>query len=650
MTRANLFILFLFSINSIASSTGDGKTIIEKDDDKKNTHQTLIKEKQVEKFIVGSQHFKTCKDQFDGLNGIQRKDKIKECFKEKLDSFSEEQISALSDGLGLEQFGITQNNETNEIKTFISKRLNKALYGVEDPNGKKLSELKHVSHDTFNKLHHSNLTKSFYRDTFDYCMNYVHIKTALSTATVEPCECRAANLSDSACATAKNYINKVWKENSPDSVMEKLKLLAKGDSVPGTPLKSYLSDMTALRGCIEVREKKATDPDISEKITAPAYENSKFQLCLASAPIFCEAYEKKTEELKNMINATDITAYDNKYISGINKSTNNHLMDIEEKNCQDSSGADIDCEEKHYAKSCLIVKKMKNYRKAIAATEENAKRWKELGSKKGYSKRHLGNGLYTGKGEGEKIDDLTTITSQQIKDNYKDNDLLENKKKCEDSRDKDACAKFYGKMDKKNYEDLIIAHDARTELMKAKIGKMADKDQLKEFAKNSGYHQILKEIEDETDAKVQDLKDKLNIKYELERQALIQEFNAKLKETHVITREDNTQIVDENKIRDNTVKDTDKKKEKLERLYHYSNIVMGYIEVGEGADKQQFSSIRDAELNQSNADDTAYQDSIRDADRDTGSGRTSSSDNSNSMITLSSDVIDRYLKGGEDDD
>ncbi len=623
-------ILIIFSANLFAGefAEGDGKTI-QLADDKEITegtsHLTMIKEKQVGKLISNSSFYKGCTDKFSNLQGDTRKKEIRKCFMQDIDQLSDEQLNELSSGLKLEEFGITTNKESAQIKDFIGKRLNKILYGVEDPDKKGLMELKQVSHDTFNKIHASNLTKSFYRDTFDYCMNYVKFK--------DNCNASAPILSWS------GRINKSLRESLDN----------KSSPVPTTS--TVVNDNSeALTTCLDVGPQKTrAELELDEKIkiteiSNPELEKHKFNLCLSSAQIFCNTYEEK---IKNLTKTSD--NYKSKTQSEINKEylssggTKSDLSietdkDIFQGKCDDQTGKV--CAEQNYATSCLIVKRMRNYRNTLAETAKNEERWKELRGTKGYNTSFVEAGFYTGKADGEKIDDITTITSENIRENFDDKDLKEAKDKCKNNLNAPECETLFREISSKENDDLLLAHEAQTQIIARKIDSIEDKDELIEFAKSNGYHNIVNEV----DAELEVLRAKLREKFKAERYALVQEFNKKLQDMSV-KKDANSKAEKDQDIKDtfeNVTEAAENKKEKLEKLYHYSNIVMGYMEVEENGERKQFTSIRDAELSQSNAKDN-YAKKVRDADKS--DGKSPASSGANSTIILSGEQIDKYFTG-----
>ncbi|MBL7665590.1 MAG: hypothetical protein JNM93_10695 [Bacteriovoracaceae bacterium] len=110
-----------------------------------------------------------------------RNECIKKDFDAQLDSTDDEKLKKLSNGLGLHKFGLIQDNTSNNIRAYLSERLESALYGEEYVKNKKTkadalkatSNHKYVDHGVFYDLYADQLGKNLLVEVAAYCLeNY----------------------------------------------------------------------------------------------------------------------------------------------------------------------------------------------------------------------------------------------------------------------------------------------------------------------------------------------------------------------------------------------------------------------------------------------------------------------------------------------
>lgn len=139
-----------------------------------NTIISSVKEMEIEQVINSSSEFKACESQIRSKEVGQ----IQTCFSEKLKGKSKEQLQALSDKLGLQDYKLVQGQNVQDITQYLSDRLYKAMKGVDRSEEKffTLKNKKLVDQRVYFDLYRTQLTKNALFEISRFCFTHFRYK------------------------------------------------------------------------------------------------------------------------------------------------------------------------------------------------------------------------------------------------------------------------------------------------------------------------------------------------------------------------------------------------------------------------------------------------------------------------------------------
>lgn len=263
--------------------------------------------------------------------------------------------------------------------------------------------------------------------------------------------------------------------------------------------------------------------------------------------------------------------------------------------------------------SCVLLPRVRQYREAIVKLDKVQEVLKKDGDKRGHNWQTAGfKGIYKGLDDNENeksIEDLTTISSAQVINESGlgkklDKNVKDFEEKCLIKKDIKSCQELVEFQDAKfSLDDLKKEFDTKTQLMLAKLGTEKGIKEYIQSVKGKTPEEMDKLIRDELlkDPSLDQLRKEFKAQLSTEREELRKQIISKMQSTTI-------QDINKDKKNIKNVDDILKdKKGRLQRLFHYNNIVTSYIE-RELNDGEKKSSIADTRSFEKELKDSAYAD------------------------------------------
>ena len=140
---------------------------------------TFVKDVEVERLVGSEPAFNKCREDSKFKPGDDKKvrdaniTKATGCFKAFLGTRSEADLKKLASNLKLEEYGLTQSKNVNEITNYLSGKMHKALTGVsptdKDFGKQKWEDIKIVDQKVFIELYKNQLVKNSLFEISRYC-------------------------------------------------------------------------------------------------------------------------------------------------------------------------------------------------------------------------------------------------------------------------------------------------------------------------------------------------------------------------------------------------------------------------------------------------------------------------------------------------
>ena len=154
---------------------------------------TVVKDVEVERLIGSEPAFNKCREdsKFKPGDNKQVRDaninKATGCFKAFLEKKSEADLKKLASNLKLEEYGLTQSKNVNEITSYLSGKMHKALTGVsptdKDFGKQKWEDKKIVDQKVFIELYKNQLVKNSLFEISRYCFENLRKISGPTTST-----------------------------------------------------------------------------------------------------------------------------------------------------------------------------------------------------------------------------------------------------------------------------------------------------------------------------------------------------------------------------------------------------------------------------------------------------------------------------------
>jgi hypothetical protein len=499
-----MVIIFVLTQLLFAQNNQDSEDLVKK-------YLAVIKGKEVESNLLEQVSKGACKPDETDPDLASRNNKVLKCFKDQLATLKEDEIKNFSKSIELHNYDIEVTKNSESIRSYLSERLETALYGEKldpkkmgDPNYVK--KLKMVGQDEFLRLYKTQISKNILLEISQYCLETLRDKDG------KPLDPGKFNFPK---PTEADYI-------------------------------SFFSTFQEV-----TLETNKTSSDELAKITkdefnkGPIFLKQKYLLCVQSVKHMCDRYESK-----------------NKTVTGTDLSKDN-----------DSNGR----------KACILSSKLREYRRVIAATDVTLEDFKKFTDSSGFQ---YGGGFYTGNVAGKTVNDLTTVTSEEIKKTVdKDDAELEKFKECETKNfEEPECEKYIASGGEEAFRKLESDFHLATETKSRDLEALKE-DDLKKYLETNGMKDQLEKY-NKNELSEADIKKILTEKFKAERLAVIAEIRDQYSKKSVKKDPNATIGQTETDLKDETKQDLEFRKERLSNLFHYSNIITSYLEVESGGDKK----------------------------------------------------------------
>ncbi len=238
--------------------------------------------------------------------------------------------------------------------------------------------------------------------------------------------------------------------------------------------------------------------------------------------------------------------------------------------------------------ACIVIQQLRKLSGSISATEKRAdladckgefdnKKCRERNST-GISKGLIALDFYNPNNDGERFDDITSLSSAEYSEEIEKKLESRFNEKCQGGFETTDCQDFISSVQEMTSDEdqkkIKAQHQIQTEAVARKIASLESNEEIKEMLKAQGKtdEQITK-IEEELNGELTLLKAKIEEKYKKEREAHLKEIeqrfaSAKDKE---LSSNPNNRDARMSEVKDNvTGKD-------LKDLLFFNNIVMGYL-------------------------------------------------------------------------
>lgn len=591
-----------FSFSAFTAGTGE---MSEKE--LSNKFIATIQESKIEDQLTKSTEFKSCaaKSKLEvGKSGKGKENEtaiaeIEKCFTDKINGQSPQQLEKLSDKMGLQSYGLVQSKAAKDITEYLSKKISKALTGV-DSDEKNLktmienSKFKNqnvVDQSLFFKLYQTQLGKNVLLEISRFCYKDL----GNSTAPANPKSFKEY-WQDGAPFT---YINSIRADQLKDSEKSIQGHVVKGSKDP---------DKIDTNGKVFVSDEDTTDK-FTVKVDTSA--DNKDQLS-AIADNFTSLDQKFSEDFFTFCSRL-IKPMCNIYRDNVAMSDSSKLG----------------------AKACLTQSRLEQYRKALTKTAEYIKKIEE-DPQSGVTFNIANMKVYDGKGDNS-IDAITSVSSSDIM-NSQSKDYkakLENfdSSKCDASPELADCEVL---IDQKQSEfeidnvNLKMTVKNAAEIERLLALKKVNETDFKKYLEENGYADVLDAYNNNKSD--DELKKLIGYKFNARKEAYLNELKNKVGSQQAA--DDDTKKASK---ADAVVKDLKQKPAEIAQLVMFNNIISSSFELknAKGDSLGRNTSGLDREMKDAKTTglNTAYFDGIKGAGSTTGS-QTNSSNQNNSITGL----------------
>ncbi|EQC51764.1 hypothetical protein [Bacteriovorax sp. DB6_IX] len=237
----------------------------------------------------------------------------------------------------------------------------------------------------------------------------------------------------------------------------------------------------------------------------------------------------------------------------------------------------------NYSKSraCEVTQYITESRQNIIALDKTIEKYDEL--RDGKNKGTIN--FYSGNKSGESIDDLTSITSNEVvSSGYAQavKTQAEEMDKCLRENDEELCKQYLNNNKDEAYR-MIAEVKLKQEAVSEKLKNIEDGDteKIKALLLEEGYT----EEDAQQMATIDGIKDQINERYDAKKQAIIDQLSAKIEAT--TTKGDNFNMAEDQAKIENLQNELKQKPQEFAELVHFNNIVSGYLKIDNGEEQTQ---------------------------------------------------------------
>ena len=574
MKCMKVYFIILLHFSNLLWAESNNNLIPTSIDEETKAYLTAIKEKEVEEQLIQSQQLGQCSSKAEGQTGEEKKDTIRSCIQEELDKKSNDELTKFAEDINLSAFDKNSSKSANSIRQYLSKRMEMAIHG-NDYDSKKdfgTKNKKFVGQEKYFDMYEGQLNKNILIDITKYCLE--NLRYTQNNKPIKPF-CQNTTIPNSGClfSDQSNDLKSKDTNNSQNISQGPLPASHTGLKIPG-----IVDFFTKQVKEVEYNSVGNTSKDIKEFSeqefkNGAEYLGAKYQLCALGVSLMCKRYEcnnsisdPNNEECKKMFGP-----------SWVPKSSNT-IENVKLESDTNKTDGRI---------ACGLVSRLKEYRKTLVAVKEVKDKLENTPkSNSGYQVKVAYKGIYqSGKASDEKsINEITTISSQELIQNEEIEELQELDKKSEKLVE-DCKGKNFDQLDEKckayvskeeTFDNIEVEFEAVTALELKKINALKeDEEALKNYLKANGLTSY-------EDLSTEDLTRLIADKYKAERIALINKMRDEFKQKEIKSKDSNGNDIDEtqqielqiNKAAEE-IKD---QKDRIGNLIHYNNIITSFLD------------------------------------------------------------------------
>lgn len=503
----------------------------------KNKFLSTVKDVEVEKILGGSTEFNDCRKDKKFLSDDDKGKRDKKladasiCFKQKLSGKSEAELKKLSSSLGLDSYGLVKSNSVNDISEYLQNKMTKSLTGKDpaEKDPKKILEQmkwknqKIVDQKVFVDLYKNQLMKNALFEVSRYCFEDLRI-------------------------TSKNdgVFSDHWSIAAIESVTA-----SNGDVMDIAINDQGKPSFFDLKGADTSDKQALTETMVkslsSNGVVEPALYEKYFKFCSAALPKLCEKYKKSASSKSN-----------------------------DETSTMKAAGSVTDG-----SKSCLVLDRLRNLRKAMEDTAKVAKQMDEMDHVDGkLALQMLDNPVIFGSKSDESLDQLTSYSStDMLVGSEKNKDLEKLKKDCETGKGGSKCDEYLVEGDGlqnslSNIEvEMTLKRDAEVERVKLLKGKV---DDLKAYLTENGMFDLLNRLE--SNDQTLDIEVEIGKIYDARKLAMVEGLKNKVGKRQLTESEVKAETNIDN-IKADNVKVSMEEKARLAQVVMFNNIITSQLDL-----------------------------------------------------------------------
>jgi hypothetical protein len=610
-----------------------------------------LRSRVIEDHIIDSETYKQCYDKLSDTNTDPEtlKTEVRNCVSNEIANASKEDLEKLQSSLEIKDIEISGAKTSDNLQAYLQERIHDAIHGPGSYNKKKLKELKYVDQKQYFYLYRSQIHKNITLDLAKYCLENVgssqgpeyFVNFKMDSGNLSKEDFGSNKFLKTDTAKYEQYQLATYNSNEDKydpkdfNAITASALLSTSGNDFGQKFKEYNFCPSINHGSTPEDLKDpchrthARGPELIDQLKKYELEQSKTKPDdLAQRFLVCSRVVLQNAcEVYRCNNTYDWKKFDPSKEDTINKKLkyckNNLGIDLTSSanNQTDINGNTIvsvdDIAKKNGQHACNLISKIEGYKKTLkqvdavlADLDENFK------VRHGYAVESTFKGEYRGgRGDDEKkIDEMTTVASKEL--STKVEQFSKNKEAAQELRQK--CMDENGQVinltdpdcqglamnpdQVKSMRAATLQAEAETQAYLKRIEELKGNDEdLKTFLAKHGLESYIGQVGALPDEEIIEV---LKTKYKADRQAVISTMNDKLYD--IINKQDESEITQE--VANEKIAEIDSKKERLETLFNYANIVTSYVQLeaedGSGASSNAMARNIEAQGFDEYAEDT----------------------------------------------
>lgn len=164
-----LLLFFCFSAWSQQPSNEEVETYLE-----------AVKDREVEDQLRGSPQFETCQNNAKALVASDpsktQAEHFENCLRTEFANIDDQEIENLSQDLDLKSFNREASKNAKTVREYLSRRLRRAMYGVDDQENIKFKDRNIINHDVYYQLYAEQIGKNTLLEVSKYCLENLGLK------------------------------------------------------------------------------------------------------------------------------------------------------------------------------------------------------------------------------------------------------------------------------------------------------------------------------------------------------------------------------------------------------------------------------------------------------------------------------------------